>query len=696
MEVASTTESLATSATATDSVPTGGSSPGETSTGEGSTGAVDCEVLADCEAGASECRVAAACEGGACRYQDVDAGTPVAAQTPGDCTVLACDGAGGVAPVADASDVEDDGVLCTLDGCDGTTPTHTPGMTGCYSGPDGTLGVGQCAGGMQMCDGDGLPVGPCVGEVVPAAEDCDGALQDEDCDGEVNEDGAACVCVPGAVVPCYEGAPETLDVGACHGGSHVCAPDGLGFGDCVDQALPGVEDCDPADIDEDCDGHTNESGPGCACGDGDVSEGEVCDDGNNVDGDGCSADCQDKLVPVQVAVGQNHACARFNDGRVKCWGGNSAGRLGLGDVQNRGDQPGEMGAALPFVDLGNGVVATDIAAGAHHTCVRTAGGIKCWGENGSGQLGLGDTNDRGDQPGEMGNALPYTNVGGTPVQMSCGGEFTCVRFEGGSIKCWGWSLNGELGQGNTNSVGDNVGEMGANLKTVPIGVNAVQVDGGSSHVCARGAAGIKCWGGNNGELGVGHGENLGDMPGELGIGYIDLAPTKPVYVDAGGSIVCAHMDDKSVRCWGSQVLGLGDKQARGDDPGEMGVNLPPVDVGGVVAELFATGHGACVRLVDGTFKCWGNNGSGQLGLGDKNDRGDEPGEMGAALPAVDLGGAKVVSMSSDFVASCALLDDDTIKCWGSNSFGQLGLGDKLARGDEPGEMGVALPAVSLL
>jgi hypothetical protein len=73
--------------------------------------------------------------------------------------------------------------------------------------------------------------------------------------------------------------------------------------------------------------------------------------------------------------------------------------------------------------------------------------------------------------------------------------------------------------------------------------------------------------------------------------------------------------------------------------------------------------------------------------------------MGDALPPVDLGtGRTVTALASDvtlFPKSCAWLDDGSLKCWGYNETGDLGLGDIENRGDEPGEMGDALPTVKL-
>ena len=88
--------------------------------------------------------------------------------------------------------------------------------------------------------------------------------------------------------------------------------------------------------------------------------------------------------------------------------------------------------------------------------------------------------------------------------------------------------------------------------------------------------------------------------------------------------------------------------------------------------------------------------AGQLGYGDTNHRGDEANEMGDNLPTVDLGSGKSIkSLVAGWYHTCAVLNDDTVKCWGSNDYGQLGYGDTNYRGDEANEMGDNLPAVSL-
>ena len=170
-------------------------------------------------------------------------------------------------------------------------------------------------------------------------------------------------------------------------------------------------------------------------------------------------------------------------------------------------------------------------------------------------------------------------------------------------------------------------------------------------------------------------------------------------VVASGYSTCALLDDGHVKCWGYNLqgqLGQGDTLNRGGLAGQMGDALSAIDLGqGRTATGLAAGatH-ICARLDDGRLKCWGWNLLGQLGVGDSINRGSLAGQMGDALPAVDLGvGRSAKSMGGGYAHTCAVLDDASVKCWGQSSI--LGLGDNRARGMNPGEMGDALPAVDL-
>jgi cysteine-rich repeat protein len=672
---------------------------------DSTTASLACVAPVECLVDVPECRTAD-CVDGTCVFQDMPEGTLLSDQIAGDCGAVACDGAGGTTVLPDPDDPEDDGVLCTLDTCDGTTPVHTPGMTACYTGDPETDGVGPCAPGVQACDDGGTPVGPCMGEVLPADEDCDPDHVDEDCDGQTNEEGLACVCAPDEQSACYTGEGGTQDVGPCHGGTAVCALDGLGFGPCEGEVTPDAEDCEPGLVDEDCDGQVNEDGAACVCGDGFVSAGEACDDGNTDDDDACSADCKQALAVLAVGTAAHHTCVRVTGGRVKCWGNNSSGELGRGDTEHRGDDPGEMGQALPYVDVGAGLVVVDITVANAGVCARfTDNRVKCWGSGG--YLGLGDTENRGDDPGEMGDALPFLDFGAGrhAIDVQGTGYTYCALLDNARLKCWGGGSFGLLAIGNTQEdFGDEPGEMGDALPYLDLGpgVTVAGASLGEAVACALLTGGaVKCWGINDfGQLGLGDTDTRGDDPGEMGnaLPAVPLGSGTVASVHTDRTFTCARFVDDSVRCWGNGMgLGIGDPDHHiGDQPNEMGANLPTVDLGGPASDLIVGSPYACARMVDDTIKCWGNGFRGCLGNGSENHLGDDPGEMGANLPVVDLGtGRKVVAYNSHYFSSCAILDDGSLKCWGDNLYGRLGLGDKDHRGDEPGEMGDNLPAVQV-
>jgi len=422
-----------------------------------------------------------------------------------------------------------------------------------------------------------------------------------------------------------------------------------------------------------------------------------------------------QTAAVRVAAGAYHTCAILVNGTVKCWGYNGYGQLGLGDTMNRGDAPGQMGSALPRVFFPQRGPVKQLALGYYHTCaLDTEGDAYCWGYNYYGQLGYGHTNNLGDNPGEVFGGMPQVVI---ETQKIVAGNFhTCALKYGGAVWCWGYNGYGQLGAGDTQNRRDGVNNSFA-IPNLGTGRRAIDIAAAGYSTCALlDNQTVKCWGYNGvGTLGLGDAVTRGNAPGQMGdsLPAVDVGfsgfPLKEIV--AGRYHVCAVRANNSwPKCWGYNFagqLGLGDTNSRGDNAGEMGFSLPFLPSGNETWQI-AAGYGhTCVPTSSGfvgrhRIKCFGYNAYGQLGTGDSANRGDNPGELAFGQPpAVELGldpsglQHQVIGMAAGDWHTCALLGTGAIKCWGYNAFGELGLGDTTTRGTDPAQMGDALPAVDL-
>ncbi len=103
---------------------------------------------------------------------------------------------------------------------------------------------------------------------------------------------------------------------------------------------------------------------------------------------------------------------------------------------------------------------------------------------------------------------------------------------------------------------------------------------------------------------------------------------------------------------------------------------------------------SCALLDNASVKCWGRNESGQLGIDNNTTMGNISGEM-ALLTGINLGtGRTATAIAAGWSHSCALLDNAFVKCCGSGGYGQLGIDNYTTMGDNSGEMAV-LPSIDL-
>ena len=262
--------------------------------------------------------------------------------------------------------------------------------------------------------------------------------------------------------------------------------------------------------------------------------------GNGNKGKGRAATASGPIGALDIDVGNEHTCAILLTGKLACWGSNTNGALGTGSSQNNP-------IPIPIeVDLGEGQTAVTVAADRHYACaILEDGSLKCWGNNISGQLGVGDTNGRTSPTDvELGEGRSATNI-------SAGTNHMCAVLDDSSLLCWGNGANGKLGDGDSDN------------HTRPVSVNlpdesvARMVSAGSNHTCALLTDGqVLCWGSNaSGQLGDGTGvDNVAPVEVNLGDGRTARS------IDAGSLHTCAVLDNGSLVCWGendSGELGIG-------------------------------------------------------------------------------------------------------------------------------------------
>lgn len=234
-------------------------------------------------------------------------------------------------------------------------------------------------------------------------------------------------------------------------------------------------------------------------------------------------------------------------------------------------------------------------------------------------------------------------------RLVTGQDHACALTASGGVKCWGKNISGQLGDGT-------LIERHTPVDVIGLASGVTAISSGNGHVCAlTNSGGVKCWGyGTYGQLGENSFESRSSPVDVLGL------TSGVVAIAAGEFHSCAVLTNGAVKCWGRNDGGqLGDGSTT-----NRFTAVDPSGFGSGVAALALGRYHTCALTSVGGVKCLGNNMYGQLGDNTTTSR----------FTAGDVFGltSGVTALTAGEEHSCAVTSVGAVKCWGDNSYAQLG------------------------
>lgn len=358
------------------------------------------------------------------------------------------------------------------------------------------------------------------------------------------------------------------------------------------------------------------------------------------------------LASARLATGSHHTCAINIENKLFCWGRAWEGQLGDGQKSQNKNQPVHIMQSLTF---------TSVDVGTQSSCAITmAGKLYCWGLNKHYELGYDGS--KVATPTEV-TGFPENdslilikmsnsfNMFKDHVSLNHEPAHSCALTQKGRIFCWGDNKFGQLGVGNQTSYSMKPLAVAKDLRFVDLVV-------GAAHSCAKEklSGAYYCWGSNHRkQIALSSSSNIQYLPSKFkhsrSIQNISLGGAFTCFIDSSESIYCIGKNSK-------YELGRGVKS-------EQESNLSPVKgLENKGAQVIAGHLSACAIDLDDDIHCWGDNYSGEMGLG-------------------SIGGTQTIpknlllskaSLTADFGMGhvCAAMTDGKLLCWGHGYFGELG------------------------
>lgn len=387
-----------------------------------------------------------------------------------------------------------------------------------------------------------------------------------------------------------------------------------------------------------------------------------------------------------LVAGKDHFCALLTDGTVRCWGKDDFGSLGrglptdggVGDAGDGGDA-GDAGVPSYIKPVRGLSDVTQISAGLDTTCALVGdGGVRCWGGNAHGELGLSvDPPEVDNDPHPV---IKQVDGLGAAKRVDVGQGTVCATLTTGKVVCWGKNDFAQLARPDAGSDPVPLGPGNAELGTLP---SASFQIGSFTSIAVTHNGEVWSWGALSGEEGYVSGvvssispditpRRIAELSGVKSLSVsLHFQPERPF--PPGGipmpqpplpprAHACAIVAG-AVYCWGRS------------DSGALGTGLPDRAVKPAYAvvdskawpQRVAVGNEvSCIRLTDGTVQCCGGNTKGRLG--------DSPATLPFSMyftPVKSFTGHAARLAAGD-TAVCALLKDGNVQCWGGNTFGEIG------------------------